>query len=171
MIQEAFETVAKTLDKAGVRYLVVGGLAVIAHGYVRLTTDIDIVLALDAQNIHRAFDALAEAGYRPSVPIKADGFGDAAQRNQWRKEKGMRVLNFFSPKFPLAGVDVFVYEPFDFALEYEKAMQVELRPDISVRFATVSALIRMKQEAGRAKDIDDIQHLRYTEENEGKSDG
>jgi hypothetical protein len=40
----AFEAVAKVLADAGVRYLVVGGLAVNAHGYIRFTAD--IVLSL-----------------------------------------------------------------------------------------------------------------------------
>ena len=39
----SFVTVARALDEAGVRYLVAGGLAVNAHGYLRYTNDIDDV--------------------------------------------------------------------------------------------------------------------------------
>lgn len=63
----AFEAVAQALHVAQVRYLVAGGLAVNAHGYIRLTMDIDLVIALDDDNIRRAFHALADVGYRPSV--------------------------------------------------------------------------------------------------------
>ena len=38
----ALEAVSAALNQAGVRYLIAGGLAVNAHGYVRLTMDIDL---------------------------------------------------------------------------------------------------------------------------------
>ena len=55
------------LERADVRYLVAGGLAVVAHGYPRLTVDLDLVLALDPANTKRAFDALQSLGYYPTV--------------------------------------------------------------------------------------------------------
>lgn len=39
----AVTAIASALNDAGVRYLVVGGLAVNAHGYVRMTMDVDLV--------------------------------------------------------------------------------------------------------------------------------
>lgn len=124
----AFETVAKALDAAQVRYLVTGGLAVNAHGYIRLTADIDMVVALDADNIARAFKALSEIGYSPSVPITADMFAEPEQQRQWMEEKGMQVLNFHSNAHPETSVDVFVHEPFDFAQEYAAAMKGSFCP-------------------------------------------
>jgi len=161
----AFEAVAKALDTAQVRYLVAGGLAVNAHGYVRLTMDIDLVIALDAGNIRQAFHALAGIGYRPTVPIDAEAFARPEQRKRWREEKGMQVLNFHSDAFPGTSVDVFVYEPFDFAQEYDAALRGELLPGLDVRFVSIPALIRMKQAAGRPRDRDDIQHLQWLQEN------
>jgi hypothetical protein len=55
---------------------------------------------------------------------------------------------------------VFVYEPFDLAQEYEAAMRAELLPGVTVRIAPIPTLIRMKQAAGRPRDLDDIEHLR-----------
>lgn len=160
----AFDAVAKALDAAQVRYLVAGGLAVNAHGYIRLTMDIDLVIALDAGNIRLAFNALARIGYRPIVPVDADAFARPEQRQRWREDKGMQVLNFHSDAFPGTSVDVFVYEPFDFAHEYEIAMRGELLPGILVRFVSIPTLIRMKQAAGRPRDLDDIQHLEWLQE-------
>lgn len=161
----AFEAVAKALDAADVRYLVAGGLAVNAHGYIRFTIDIDLVIALEADNIRQAFHALARIGYRPTVPIKADDFARPEQRERWREEKGMRVLNFQSDAFRGTSVDVFVYEPFDFAHEYSIAMCGELLPGTDVRFVSIPTLIRMKEAAGRPRDLDDIQHLKWLQEN------
>lgn len=77
------EAVARALDQAGVRYLVAGGLAVNAHGYLRLTFDIDLVIRLDPSNIIAAFSALESLGYRPAVPVTAAQFADAKLRSEW----------------------------------------------------------------------------------------
>lgn len=161
----AFETVATALDSGRVRYLVAGGLAVNAHGYIRLTMDIDIVIALDADNIRQAFRALAGIGYRPSIPIDAEAFAQPEQRTRWRDEKGMQVLNFHNDAFPGTSVDVFVHEPFDFTREYDAALNGELLPGVIVRFVSISTLISMKRAAGRPRDLDDIQHLEWLQEN------
>lgn len=49
------EQIFGALNEAQVRYLVVGGLAVIAHGYVRYTNDLDLVIQLDEPNARRAW--------------------------------------------------------------------------------------------------------------------
>ena len=49
----SFEALAAALDAAGVRYLVAGGLAVGAHGYLRFTKDVDIVVQLVPDNPSR----------------------------------------------------------------------------------------------------------------------
>lgn len=157
----AFEAVAKALDAAQARYLVAGGLAVNAHGYIRFTADIDMVIALDTDNILRAFKALSDIGYTPSISITAELFVQPEQRRRWIEEKGMQVLNFHSNAHPETSVDVFVHEPFDFAREYAEAMQGELLPRVVVRFVSIPTLIRMKQVAGRVRDLDDIQHLQW----------
>ncbi len=166
---DAFEAVVEALNGAGVRYLVAGGLAVNAHGYLRLTIDIDLVIALDSDNIFGAFEALKQIGYRPTLPIDAAQFSDPAQRQRWMEEKGMKVLNFFSDRHRETPLDVFVYEPFDFQSEFEIAMAGELRPDLSVRFVSIPTLIRMKEVAKRPKDEDDIQHLRWILEDRGQT--
>lgn len=40
----SFEAIVRTLNEAGIRYLVAGGLAVSAHGYLRFTKDADFVI-------------------------------------------------------------------------------------------------------------------------------
>ncbi|MES0872863.1 hypothetical protein [Sinimarinibacterium thermocellulolyticum] len=165
---DAFEAVAKALNDAAVRYLVAGGLAVNAHGYLRFTADIDLVIALDASNIISAFDALARIGYRPVVPVTAAQFSDAAQRQHWIEDKGMQVLNFLSDRHRETSVDVFVHEPFDFHQEYENALAGEIAPGLPARFVAIPTLIRMKEAAGRPRDLDDVQHLRWILEDEGK---
>lgn len=156
----SFEAIVRALNTAGVRYLIAGGLAVNAHGYVRFTKDVDIVIALDADNIVDAFNALATLGYKPTVPITAGQFADAALRQKWIDEKNMQVLNFFSDVHRDTPVDLFAYEPFEFETEHSSALQGELLPDVQTRFVSIPTLIRMKEAANRARDVDDVEHLR-----------
>lgn len=158
------EAIALALDAGGVRYLVAGGLAVAAHGYGRLTFDLDLVVQLTPRNAKAALDALAGIGYRPRVPVTADQFADAATRQGWIREKHMTVLNLWSERHRETPVDVFVTEPFDFDAEWERALAQELLPGLVVRFVGLDALILMKEAAGRPKDADDLEHLRRLRE-------
>lgn len=155
-----FDAICKALNKATVRYLVAGGLAVNAHGYLRLTYDVDLVIQLDPENILAAFAALAKLGYRPSVPVTGVQFADAKQRRDWIKNKSMQVLNFYNSKHQQMPVDVFVTEPFDFDSEFKAAKRGNLAPGLPVRFVSIPTLIKMKKLASRPKDLDDIEHLR-----------
>jgi hypothetical protein len=153
------ETVVRALDAAGVRYIVVRGLAVVLHGYSRATYDMDLVVQLEPANILAAFAALKPLGYRPLVPITADQFADASTRQGWIEQKGMMVLNFFSDHHRETNIDVFVSEPFDFDDQYGKAYVQELKPGLSLRVASLDLLPEMKRNAGRAKDLADIEEL------------
>ena len=62
----SLEAIANALQSAQARYLIVGGLAVAAHGHGRATFDIDLVVQLQADNVTRAMTALASLGYRPT---------------------------------------------------------------------------------------------------------
>jgi hypothetical protein len=155
----SFEALVRALDDADVRYLVVGGVAVSAHGYLRHTKDVDLVIQLVPDNIERAFAALAGIGYRPTVPIVAAQFADAVQRERWIAEKGMQVLAFWSDSHRETPVDVFVREPFAFEDEYRRAL-VKPLGTIPVRMVSIPALIAMKEAAGRPQDRIDIDQLR-----------
>ncbi|MBL8529714.1 MAG: hypothetical protein JNL68_18690 [Burkholderiales bacterium] len=165
----SFEAVVSALEDAGVRYLVAGGLAVNAHGYLRFTKDLDLVARLVPDNIESAFAALAKLGYRPTVPITAVQFADAALRETWIREKGMQVLQFWSDEHRETPIDLFVREPFPFDEEYPQALVKPLRGSIPVRFVSVPTLIRMKEAAGRPQDRIDIEHLRMMLE-DGRED-
>lgn len=160
MRAESVRAVLKSLSSAGVRFLVAGGLAVNAHGVVRLTADIDLVVQLVPENIHRAFQALLRIGYRPSVPVTGEQFADDATRRGWIEEKGMQVLNFWSDEHRETSVDLFVTEPFPFDEEYDRAMIRPVAGMDDIRFVSLRTLLHMKEVANRRKDWGDIEDLR-----------
>jgi predicted nucleotidyltransferase len=163
---ETVRAVAQALNKAGVKCLFAGGFAVVAHGYGRMTYDIDLVLQLDQENILRAFGVFDELGYVPRVPVTAVQFADATVRATWIREKGMQVLNLFSDRHRETPIDIFVEEPFDFENTYAQACVEEIAPGVPIRFVDLQTLIAMKARAGRPKDLDDIAHLRAIQEDD-----
>jgi hypothetical protein len=164
----SFEAIAQSLENAGVCYLVAGGLAVNAHGYMRFTKDVDFVIQLIPENIASMFAALATLGYHPLVPITAQQFADKKLRESWIRDKGMKVLQFWSDEHLETPIDVFVSEPFPFNEEYDKAL-VKPLPGVSgpgIRFVSVPTLIAMKKLADRPQDRIDIEHLQMKLDNE-----
>ena len=115
----SIEAIVKALNDAQVQYLIVGGLAVNAHGYERFTNDVDLVIGLEPGNITRGLHALLAAGYQIHAPITPEQFADANLRETWRREKNMIVLKLWSDVHRHTPVDVFVYEPFEFAQEFK----------------------------------------------------
>lgn len=154
------ETIFRALNEAGVRYLVAGGVAVNAHGYQRLTQDLDLVLQLTPENIRNAFAALTTLDYRPVLPVNAGQFADREKRQEWIEHRNLEVFSLVSDDHPDTTVDLFVTEPFEFDVEFEKAMIGEIAPELEVRVVSLQTLIEMKEATGRARDRDDAEHLR-----------
>ena len=61
----SLEAIFRALQEAEARYLVVGGLAVVAHGYIRMTKDLDLLLDLSSESLKRSLTVLQGLGYRP----------------------------------------------------------------------------------------------------------
>jgi hypothetical protein len=161
----SLEAITRALNEGGVRFIVVGGLAVNAHGYGRMTQDLDLVVPLDEATIKAIFELLASLGYRPIVPISAQQFADRHQRERWIAEKGMTVLSFHSDEHRETPVDLFATVPFEFDEEYELSLIEEVAPDVPIRIVRYPTLLRMKLDAGRAQDLADIEELRLLQEN------
>lgn len=149
--------IVSALSAAEIRYLIVGGLAVASHGYLRTTKDIDLVVALDRDNATAAFAALAKAGYRPKVPVTAAEFSDVGIRERLIKEKRMIVLQFWRDESP--DVDIFVREPFDFDSEWANARLEHVTPNLQARVVRLETLLKLKRQASRPQDLADIDAL------------
>ena len=69
-----FGQILSDLNRAGVRYVLIGGIALIRHGVVRMTRDIDVILEPGSDNLDRVRALIAEwRATRPDgSPIPAD---------------------------------------------------------------------------------------------------
>ena len=153
-----FEPVFSALNAANVRYVVVGGLAVVMHGYPRLTADIDLVVDLAPLEARRAVDALLALGLKARAPEDAIGFAHAETRQRWIDEKGITVFSFYDPKNPLISLDLFVKEPMPFQQLIARSEVFDVG-GTSVRIAAIDDLIAMKRSVGRPQDLLDVEAL------------
>ena len=156
--------VFRALEESGARYLVVGGVAVVLHGYPRFTADLDLVIALEPENTQRAIEALQRLGFQPRAPVPLTAFADPDQRKSWIEDKDLVVLSLWSPQMPLTEIDLFVREPFPFDETFARAARIDLG-EVSVSIASIDDLISLKRAAGRPKDIDDIKALESLRDN------
>ncbi len=146
------------LGRARVRYLVVGGVAVVLHGHLRVTADIDLVVQLEPGNVLAATRAFATLGFRPRAPVPLEQFADAGMRATWISEKGLTVFSLWSPSMPGTEIDLFVEEPFDFDQAHARALQADIA-GVHIPVAAIDDLVALKRAAGRPKDHEDIRAL------------
>ncbi|HXI13138.1 MAG TPA: nucleotidyl transferase AbiEii/AbiGii toxin family protein [Thermoanaerobaculia bacterium] len=146
------------LDDANVRFVVVGGVAVVIHGHARLTVDIDLVLDLETENLRRAIEALTARGLSPLLPVNAADFADPETRREWVERRNLQVFTMRDPSNPLLTVDLFAREPIPFDELWSRAEIVQLCGR-AIRIASLEDLIAMKRVAGRPQDLLDIEKL------------
>ncbi len=161
------EAIIRALNEAHVRYLVAGGVAVVAHGHVRYTADLDLIFDFAEDNVKRALTALAALGYRPMVPVSMDQFADPAIRSEWVREKGMTVFSLVSPQHAATTVDVFAEAPLEFARAYGEAVQFEVAPGLPATVVSLPDLLALKAQAARPKDMLDIEKLKAIQKERG----
>ncbi len=145
-MQSEIEQVLEAFEEAQVRYVVVGEVAVVLHGHLRTTADLDLVVQLERANVLCAVAALGKLGYRPRAPVPAESFADKAVREQWIREKGLTVG---------LEIDLFASEPFDFEAVHARSPTVRLERT-AARVIGLEDLIDLKRKAARPRDVEDV---------------
>jgi hypothetical protein len=148
----------QSLSGESVQYVLVGGLAVQLHGYMRSTFDIDLVLAMDDDNLVRFIAVAKRYGLVPSIPVPIDTLRDANQIEQWHREKGMLAFALREPQVGGSVVDILVRPNLPFEQLMANAVAGELFAQ-KIWIASIDDLITMKRIANRAKDQLDIAAL------------
>jgi hypothetical protein len=140
----------RLLDQRNVRYLIVGGEAVIFYGHVRLTGDVDFFYAIDDENVAGLFEALVEfwEGDIPGV----GGAEDLAVRGQ--------IIQFGVPPNRIDLINDIDGVVFDEAWP-DRVLAELTSPErsIPITFIGREHLVRNKRASNRPKDLDDLQFL------------
>ena len=164
-------SIFKSLNEAGVKYLLAGGLAVVAHGYMRFTADVDLILGMDEKNLINAMHVFESLGYVPRAPVELGDFISYDNRCQWMEEKGLTVFSLWNPDDPATEVDIFVECPLDFEKAYLEGEDFDIMDGVTAKVLCLRDLISLKSQAGRPLDLDDICKLNAIHGARQKSDG
>lgn len=148
----------QSLSDNRVEYVLVGGLAVQLHGFLRATFDIDLVLAMNDENLGRFIEVAKQYGLVPAIPEPIDSLRDAARIDRWHREKGMLAFALREPGAGGGVIDVLVRPEVPFDRLVANAVAGELFGR-RVWIASVDDLIDMKRIANRPKDRLDIEAL------------
>lgn len=153
---ESRDSVFQILQRHGVPFVVIGGHAVIVHGFVRATEDYDVVFlrtpgsetrllaALKAINARWIDDEMDPAtGIERQVPVSASYI------------QGQHLMMMITD---CGFLDVFDYVPGCDGASVAELMADALEVD-GIRYASKSWVLRMKKAAGRTKDQLDIENL------------
>jgi hypothetical protein len=140
----------RLLARHEVRYLLIGGTAVIYHGYARLTGDVDFLYDCSRENAARLWAALGEfwGGSVPSVASPSE------------LEAPNIVVQFGRPPNRIDLIASLRSVPF--AAAWEQRVRETITVDgasVPVWVMSLPDLRRSKREAGRPKDLDDLDHL------------
>ena len=131
------QTAFDFLDRAGVRYLVIGGVALFAVGEPRTTADVDVVGFFPAEGGKRLIDEAVRAGFDTNPEVEAERLARTG------------TLRFRRPPFQL---DVILASlPFEESA-YERSTEYEMFGR-RIRFPSPEDLILFKILAGREKDL------------------
>lgn len=148
------------LNRARVRYMVVGGWAVGAYGAVRATKDLDLIVDFDRTNLRRLAQALSDIGYVPKVPENPEQLADSEVRNRWIRKKDMKVFSFVGRQPPFYLVDIMVKHHGRFDVLYRRRTYARVGA-VRIPVVPVGHLLRMKRIAKRPKDMEDVRKLQW----------
>lgn len=144
-----FKELLSLLEKHKVRYLVVGGYAVMRYTEPRFTKDLDLWISTDKGNAAAVFAALKEFG-APLQDLTPDDFTEKDYFYQMGK-----------PPFRL---DIMMSIPgleFETAWKHREEVMIE---ELAIPFISKADLIKTKEASGRAQDLMDAENLKKAEQ-------
>lgn len=141
-----FADFVKALNRSGVRYMLVGGYAVIIHGYNRSTGDLDLWVEPTQANYRAVQTAFADFGM-PLFDMTEDKFLRTAD------------YDVFSFGVPPVAIDLITHlKGLNFGDAYSRSSVYEFE-DFAIRVIQYQDLLKAKQAAGRHRDLNDIEQL------------
>ncbi|HLA57848.1 MAG TPA: hypothetical protein VK622_03765 [Puia sp.] len=146
IFNEDFREFIQSLNDNKVEYMLVGGYAVILHGYRRVTGDMDIWVNRTKENYSRLVKAFSQFGLS-LFDMTEEKFLDPES------------ADVFSFGRPPVSIDILTsLKGVEFDNAFLRAMQFD-ENGLIVRFIHLNNLIEAKKASGRYKDLDDIEKL------------
>jgi hypothetical protein len=153
-----YNDVLEALASAGVRHVIVGGVAVNLQGVPRFTSDLDLAVAIDGDSLARAAAVLETLGLRSRLPVRHADLARPDVVRGWVEERNLMALTFVDPAEPLREVDLVIASPVPYDELEQGADRLKLG-SLEIEVASIDALVRMKSGTGRAQDASDVDAL------------
>ncbi|HSF89792.1 MAG TPA: hypothetical protein VLA46_10265 [Saprospiraceae bacterium] len=141
-----FQDFIRALNEAKVRYVLVGGYAVILHGYNRTTGDLDIWVERTEENYIRLVSAFRIFSM-PVFDMSLENFLNTGQ------------FDVFTFGVPPVSIDIMLEVK---GLEFKEALSMaewKVIDDVNVNLIDLQSLIKAKKASGRHRDLDDIENI------------
>ena len=145
--------ILRVLVAHGVDFVVIGGIAVQTHGYLRGTKDLDIVVRPTIANVSRLSEALAEL----EGQLRTPGTLNLADPHALRRAPVVPVMTRAGP-LDIVNAEHLAGAPPSYDALRDGALLVQLDGS-EIPVAALRDLIRMKRAAGREHDFIDIEAL------------
>jgi hypothetical protein len=158
-----FQRIFEELNSQGVKYLVIGGIAVNLHGFSRATGDLDIMISFDGNNISKFINVVNNLGLSPKIPVNINELADPHKRSDWVENRNMKVFSLQNPQNPMEQVDIMLESNIDFEELYNHRETMKAG-DIDIPVCSIDDLIKLKEISGRERDNWDIDTLRKIKE-------
>ena len=145
ILNKTLARLAHDLEAHGIDYAVIGAAALLAHGYPRLTEDIDLIMT--PEGLQKFHDELIGLGYAPAFP--------GARKRLRSTIDGVSIEVMTTGEYPGDGKP----KPVRMPVPADASTEIE-----GVRFVTLEKLIELKLASGisaadRLKDLADVQEL------------
>ena len=146
IFNQDFQDFIRALNEAKVRYVLVGGYAVILHGYNRTTGDLDIWLERTEENYTRLVSAFRIFNM-PVFDMSLENFLNTSQ------------YDVFTFGVPPVSIDIMLNVK---GLDFKEALSLaewKVIDDVNVNLIDLQSLIKAKKASGRHRDLDDIENI------------
>jgi len=144
-VNKTLERLASDLKNHNIDYVVIGAVALLAHGYPRFTEDIDLVMT--SEGLEKFHSELVGLGYTPAFPGARKRLRSAAE--------GVSIEVMTTGEYPGDG------KPKPVSMPNPAAAAIEIE---GIKFVTLEKLVELKLASGmtapdRLKDLADVQEL------------
>ena len=147
-MEPEYLNLVRLLNEEKVEYVVLGGHAVIAHGYLRTTGDIDIFVNPTPENAEKIVLALEKYGFT-NGEFEVSDFTLVPNYLSFNRYDGWIDLMTFT-----VGVT--------FEECYQNKIELEVQ-GVKIKFINLRELIKNKKTLGRPQDLNDLQNLENLE--------
>ena len=148
-MEDEYLSFVQLLNEHKVEYVVLGGFAVIIHGFVRTTGDIDILINTTEENADKMLLVMLKFGY---------GEYDFELKD-FMEEPGCISLDRYNGKIEILTSTIGV----TFEECYKNKLVIETQ-GVAVNYIGLQDLIKNKKAVGRPKDLEDLRNLPGYEE-------